>query len=149
MAHFEQGADISYAVMGAAGLGVADAALQKGVYMIGVDTDLAAEVSDNNAAMAQHIVTSCCKNYQVIIYDQVKAYAEGTLELGKHTRYGLAENGMYLCDNEWRCSDKAHHLILVKPFHPAGSQACRQNPCQKRTFVLQPFHRYTVIKITG
>ncbi len=101
LAHFEQGADISYAVMGAAGLGVADAALQKGVYMIGVDTDLAAEVSDNNAAMAQHIVTSCCKNYQVIIYDQVKAYAEGTLELGKHTRYGLAENGMYLCDNEY------------------------------------------------
>ncbi len=101
LAQFNRGADIVYSVNGAAGLGVADAALQAGHYMIGVDTDLAAEVSGNNAAMAQRIVTSVCKDFGTILYDQLEKYADGTLEFGTHTRYGLADHGMFIVENEY------------------------------------------------
>ncbi len=101
LAQYNRGADIVYSVNGAAGLGVADAALQANHYMIGVDTDLAAEVSGNNAAMAERIVTSVCKDFGTILYDQLEKYAAGTLEFGKHTRYGLAEHGMFLVDNQY------------------------------------------------
>ena len=101
LAQFNRGADIIFSVNGAAGLGVADAALQANHYMIGVDTDLAAEVSGNNAAMAERIVTSMCKNFGVILYDQLEKYAAGTLQFGNHTKYGLAEDGLFLIENEY------------------------------------------------
>lgn len=101
LAQFNRGADIVYSVNGAAGLGVANAALQTGHYMIGVDTDLAAEVSSNNNAMAQRIVTSVCKDFGTILYDQLEKYADGTLEFGTHTRYGLADHGMFIVENEY------------------------------------------------
>lgn len=101
LAQYNRGADIVYSVNGAAGLGVADAALRADHYMIGVDTDLAAEVSGNNAAMAERIVTSVCKDFGTILYDQLEKYAAGTLQFGEHTRYGLAEHGMFLVDNEY------------------------------------------------
>ena len=69
--------------------------------MIGVDTDLAAEVSSNNNAMAQRIVTSVCKDFGTILYDQLEKYADGTLEFGTHTRYGLADHGMFIVENEY------------------------------------------------
>lgn len=101
LAQFNRKADIVYSVNGAAGLGVADAALQAGHYMIGVDTDLAAEVSANNEDTAKRIVTSVCKDFGTILYDQLEKYAAGTLEFGTHTRYGLAEHGMFIVENEY------------------------------------------------
>lgn len=101
LAQFNRGADIIYSVNGAAGLGVADAALKENHYMIGVDTDLAAEVSGNNAAMAERIVTSMCKDFGTILYDQLDKYAAGTLQFGNHTRYGLTEGGLFLIENDY------------------------------------------------
>ena len=101
LAQFNRGADIIYSVNGAAGLGVADAAQKAGHYMIGVDTDLAAEVSGNNAEMAARIVTSMCKDFGTILYDQLEKYAAGTLQFGNHTRYGLTEGGLFLIENDY------------------------------------------------
>ena len=46
-------------------------------------------------------MTSVCKDFGTILYDQLEKYAAGTLEFGKHTRYGLAEHGMFLVDNQY------------------------------------------------
>ena len=69
--------------------------------MIGVDTDLAAEVSGNNAEMAARIVTSMCMDFGTFLYDQLEKYAAGTLQFGNHTRYGLTEGGLFLIENDY------------------------------------------------
>lgn len=120
LAQFNRGADIIYSVNGAAGLGVADAALQANHYMIGVDTDLAAEVSGNNAEMAKRIVTSMCKDFGTILYDQLEKYAAGTLEFGKHTRYGLAEGGLFLIKNQY------YEAVVTEKIEAKLQEACDQ-----------------------
>ncbi len=100
LAMIAQGADVMFAVMGAAGLGVAEGALDSNCYAIGVDSDLALEVIGTNPAMAEHIVTSVGKGFGEIIYKMLGDYAEGKLEWGTHSRYGLADGGIYLFDND-------------------------------------------------
>lgn len=100
LSQIEMGADVIYSVEDIAGIGVADAAYEKGIYTIDCNSDLAMSIKDNNPTAASRISTSMCKNFGTIIYDMVCQFADGTLEMGKHYRYGLKDGGVSLADNE-------------------------------------------------
>ncbi len=92
---YDQGADVVFQVAGGAGLGVLRASEDANRYSIGVD-------SNQNALHPGHVLASMLKNIGVSLDSAVQAFAAGTLEFGKTTEYGLANNGVSLdfADNE-------------------------------------------------
>lgn len=102
LAQYAQGADIVYGVAGSASYGVYEAAMQDGKFAIGVDQDRALQFeSEGNTKQAEHIVTSVVKNLDVLIYNKIKEYVEGTIKFGEHQAAGLAVNGMSLAKNKF------------------------------------------------
>jgi len=94
-AMYDQGADVVFQVAGGAGLGVLRASEEVNGYSIGVD-------SNQNALHPGHVLASMLKNIGASLESAVNAYADGTLEFGKTTEYGLSNNGVSLdfADNE-------------------------------------------------
>jgi len=94
-AMYDQGADVVFQVAGGAGLGVLRASEDANRYSIGVD-------SNQNTLHPGHVLASMLKNIGVSLDSAVQAYAAGTLEFGKTTEYGLANNGVSLdfADND-------------------------------------------------
>ncbi|ACL68828.1 BMP family lipoprotein [Halothermothrix orenii] len=86
LTQFGQGADIIYHASGACGIGVIEAAEEKGLYAIGVDSPQAHLAPEN-------VLTSMVKRVDVAVYNEVKSLYEGNFEPG-HKIYGLAENGV-------------------------------------------------------
>lgn len=101
LTQFQQGADISFSVCGGAGLGVAEAAKDTGKYHIGVDYDMALAIEENNREAAEHIMSSCVKDLERLVYDQLVAWHDGTLQFGTHTLAGVKDGGMKMADNEY------------------------------------------------
>lgn len=89
---FSQGADIIYHASGACGIGVIEAAKEKGLYAIGVDSDQRHLAPDN-------VLCSMVKKVDVAVFDITKKVAEGTFE-SKHYVYGLKENGVGLAESD-------------------------------------------------
>ena len=88
-----QGADVIYHAAGASGKGVFQAAKEKGVYAIGVDS--------NQDAIAQgEILTSMIKKVDTAVFNSVKEVADGKFE-GKVYQYGLKEDGLGITDCEF------------------------------------------------
>lgn len=101
-AQYAQGADIVYGVASSASYGVLEAAMQENRYAIGVDQDRAMEFdASGNTDQASHIVTSVVKNLDVLIYNKIKEFVEGTIVFGQHEAAGLAEKGMSLAKNKY------------------------------------------------
>jgi len=102
LAQYAAGADLVYAVAGGASIGVYQAAVVAGRYAIGVDLDRAEQFKrDGNLTQANHIVTSVLKKLDVLIYQKLKEFAEGTIVYGTHQAAGLALDGMALAKNEF------------------------------------------------
>lgn len=80
-----QGADIVFQVAGGCGLGALQAAGQKGVYSIGVDTDQ--KTADSS------VVASAVKRVDVATYDAIKAVVNGKFQGGADT-FTLKNNGV-------------------------------------------------------
>lgn len=93
MAMFDQGADIVYQVAGGAGLGVLDAAAERGHYAIGVD-------NDQDGLQPGHVLTSMVKWVDRGVEQVVKEYAAGEFVGGTVLELGLAEDGVGLTDFE-------------------------------------------------
>ena len=88
-----QGADVIYHAAGASGKGVFQAAKEKGVYAIGVDS--------NQDAIAQGVIlTSMIKKVDTAVFNSVKEAADGKFE-GKVYQYGLKEDGLGITDCEF------------------------------------------------
>src|SRR5690242_15940721 len=83
---FDQGADVVYAAAGATGLGVLQAAADKGKLAIGVD-------SNQNHLHPGHILTSMMKRVDVAVYDAFKGAMDGTWRAGEQ-HLGLKEGGV-------------------------------------------------------
>ena len=92
LSQFKQKADVIYHASGACGIGVIQAADEKGFWAIGVDMDQAAQ-SKNNKVLASMI-----KRVDVATYTMVKAYADGSFKAGT-TILGLKEEGVGYSDN--------------------------------------------------
>src|SRR5215468_4154204 len=83
---FDRGADVVYAAAGATGLGVLQAAKDKGRLAIGVD-------SNQNYIHPGAILTSMVKRVDLAVYETFKAAKDGTLKGGVRS-LGVAEGGV-------------------------------------------------------
>jgi basic membrane protein A len=83
---FDRGADVVYAAAGATGLGVLQAAKDKGRLAIGVD-------SNQNHIHPGTVLTSMIKRVDLAVYDALKTAKDGTWKPGRRA-IGVAENGV-------------------------------------------------------
>ena len=92
---FDRGADVVYAAAGATGLGVLQAAKDKGRLAIGVD-------SNQNHLHPGSILTSMVKRVDLAVYETFKAAKDGTFKAGVRV-LGVAEGGVgYSLDQDNR-----------------------------------------------
>ena len=97
---FDRGADVVYAAAGATGLGVLQAAKDKGRLAIGVD-------SNQNHLHPGAVLTSMIKRVDLAVYDAFKSAKDGTWKSGVVV-LGVAENGVgYSMDQ--------HNRSLITP----------------------------------
>jgi basic membrane protein A len=86
---YDQKADVIYQVAAAAGIGVLQAAAERGLYAIGVDTN-------QNDLEPGHVVASAVKNVGATIEKVFKTIKDGTYKPGQVINSGLADGGVDL-----------------------------------------------------
>ena len=91
---FDEGCDIIMPVAGPVGLGSAAAAQERGLAVIGVDTDSFVSAPE----FADVWLTSVVKKMDVAVFDTIKAAMDGTLTLGDDYLGTLANGGVGLAD---------------------------------------------------
>lgn len=101
MAQNAQSADIIFAVCSGAGLGVYEAAAEKGFWAIGVDSDQSLILEETAPDSANAILTSVIKNFDVILSDAIGEVVNGSFEWGVHHSINLAAGGIGLADNSY------------------------------------------------
>ena len=101
LSQYGQNADIVFAVCSGAGLGVYEAAKEKGLWAFGVDSDQALILEDTDPDTAKQIMTSVVKHLDVILADAIGDYIDGSLTFGQHFNVNLAAGGIGLADNEY------------------------------------------------
>ena len=82
----QQGADVVYHAAGGSGAGMFEAAKEKGIYAIGVD-------SNQDGIAPGVILTSMMKYVDVAVFNTVQAVLDGKFE-GKVQEFGIKENGV-------------------------------------------------------
>ncbi|MBE2274846.1 MAG: BMP family ABC transporter substrate-binding protein [Rhodobacteraceae bacterium] len=92
-AMFDEGADIVYHIAGGTGIGVIEAAKERGHFAIGVDTD-------QDGLAPGHVLTSMIKRGDVAVERIVKDYAADAFPRGQTISLGLAEDGVGLSEME-------------------------------------------------
>ena len=94
----EQGADIIFSVAGGAGLGCIKAATALDFYVIGVDIDQTEHV---DVELRDKILTSCLKNFDMLIAAMLDEYLAGDLIFGGAKRFGLKEGAVGIARNQY------------------------------------------------
>ena len=89
---FDEGCDVIMPVAGPVGLGSAAAAKDRGLMVIGVDTDQFVSAPE----FADVWLTSIAKNMDMAVFDTIKALRDGTLTLGDNYLGTLANGGVGL-----------------------------------------------------
>jgi basic membrane protein A len=82
----QQGAKVVFQVAGQCGLGVIDAAKEKGVQAIGVDAD--------QAYLGDQVITSAEKKVDVAVVTAIKAAQDGSIAGGANTTFDLKNDGV-------------------------------------------------------
>ena len=101
LAQYDMGVDIGFNVSGGSGLGQLDAAKERGLYAIGVDSDQAMLFKDSDPEKAELVLTSMLKRVDNSLFRAAKLFQEGKLEFGKAESLGLAEDAVGLAVNEF------------------------------------------------
>lgn len=108
LTQIEQGADIIYQVAGGTGEGVINAAKEKGVFAIGVD-------SDQDGIAPGNVLTSMLKRADRAVYNLCTALNEGTLQETDVMALGLKEGGVELSEMKYtRDMIPAEYLEKIK-----------------------------------
>ena len=81
----QQGAKVVFQVAGQCGLGVIDAAKEKGVQAIGVDAD--------QSYLGPQVLTSAIKKVDVAVFDSIKSVHDGSFKGGGNTTFDLSNGG--------------------------------------------------------
>lgn len=84
---YDMGADVVFQIAAAAGIGVLQAAGERGLYAIGVDTN-------QNDIVPGHVVASDIKDVGKAIYEVFKSIKDGTYQPGQVLQYGIATGGV-------------------------------------------------------
>jgi len=100
LAMYEQGADVVFQIAGGTGVGVFEAAQEQSRFAIGVDSDQATIIADNDPEQASRILTSMLKNVDNSLYRAVDLYLQGELLIGSAEALGIAEGGVGLAIND-------------------------------------------------
>ena len=85
LSQIQQGAKVVFQVAGQCGLGVIDAAKEKGVQAIGVDAD--------QSYLGSQVLTSAIKKVDVAVFDTVKAAQSGQFKGGTDETFDLKDDG--------------------------------------------------------
>ncbi|MCS6871736.1 MAG: BMP family ABC transporter substrate-binding protein [Anaerolineae bacterium] len=101
LAMYDQGADFVFSVAGGSGLGMIQAAQQRGKYFIGVDSDQWLLLKERDPEAAQVILTSMIKNVGGALYRAIKLALEDKLRFGETEIVGIAEGAIGLAKNEY------------------------------------------------
>ncbi|MDA3938133.1 MAG: BMP family ABC transporter substrate-binding protein [Spirochaetia bacterium] len=100
LAMFDQGADITFNVAGETGLGGIDAAKDRSLYTLGVDSDQYLLFAETDPKKASFIVSSMMKNVDFTIFRAIEKHIAGTLKYGEAEVLGIEKGGVGLADNE-------------------------------------------------
>jgi basic membrane protein A len=100
LAMYDQGANIVFQIASASGQGVFEAATERNLYALGVDSDQAVIEKDTNPDLAQHILTSVLKNVDNSLFVSLQRHIAGTLAYGQTGSLGLADGGVGLAVND-------------------------------------------------
>jgi len=101
-AMINQGADYKFNVAGGTGIGMIEAASERGTRVLGVDSDQAEAFREaGRYDLAEVITSSVLKNVDWSLFRAIYNYVNDTLVLGATEFLGIAEGGMGLADNEF------------------------------------------------
>lgn len=84
----DQGSDAIFQVASNCGLGVIDAAKQKGIWAVGGDID--------QAFLGDHVLTSAMKRVDVAVFETAKSVVEGTYKGGRDVLFDVRNEGVGL-----------------------------------------------------
>lgn len=102
LAMINQEADILFGVAGGSGVGAFEAALEKDIYTLGVDSDQALIYEDQDKLdYAEIIPTSVLKNVDNSLYRAMELYIDDELPVGETETLGLEEGGVGLAQNDY------------------------------------------------
>lgn len=101
LAQFSQGVDITFPCAEQAGLGCVEAAVEKGKYIIGVDSDQAMLFKGVDEDKANVILSSVLKEVGNSLLRAVELDSEGKLPWGEFESLGVAEGGTGIAINEY------------------------------------------------
>ena len=90
-----------FAAAGQSGLGVIDAAVEQGKFVIGVDSDQAAALKDSQPDMANVIITSAIKNISDNAVKAVDRAMKDEIPYGTREVFGIAEGAVGIAENEF------------------------------------------------
>lgn len=98
---YKSGLSVIYAAAGQSGLGVIDAAVAEGKFIIGVDTDQAEALKETKPEMANVIITSAIKNIPGNAVNAVSRAMKDEIPYGTREVFGLAEGAVGIAENEF------------------------------------------------
>lgn len=101
LAQIQQKADVIFNVAGSAGEGIFQAALDKGTWGIGVDSDQYTKYAEKDIKLAERIITSMLKRVDLSLQRAIGMLDKGTLPFGKDEALGIKESGVGLAENEY------------------------------------------------
>jgi basic membrane protein A len=88
LSQIAKGSRVVFQVASACGLGALEAARERGIWGIGVDSD--------QSHLGRHILTSAVKSLDMAVFDTIKALVRGTLETGRTSFFSLQNGGVGL-----------------------------------------------------
>lgn len=98
---YNSGVSVIFAAAGQSGLGVIDAAVAQGKFVIGVDSDQAQALKDSKPEMANVIITSAIKNIPENAVKAVDRAMNGEIPYGTREVFGIAEGAVGIAENEF------------------------------------------------
>lgn len=98
LAMYDQGAAIVWGVAGGSGNGVFEAAVDKGLYAIGVDSDQYVTLTD--PAQRKTVLTSMLKNVDAALFRAAAMEKDGKLTYGAAENVGIVDNAVGVAKNE-------------------------------------------------
>ena len=98
---YNSGISVVFTAAGQSGIGVIDAAVQTGKYVIGVDSDQAEALKESQPEMANVVITSAIKKIPQNALHIVQKAMDGEVNYGKKEYYGLQEEAVGIADNEF------------------------------------------------
>ncbi len=98
---YNSGLSVIFAAAGQSGLGVIDAAVEQGKFVIGVDSDQAVALKDSQPDMANVIITSAIKNISDNAVKAVDRAMKDEIPYGTREVFGIAEGAVGIAENEF------------------------------------------------